>query len=104
MPQETTMPAIVFYRVSTARDTVVHSGPEGIAEAVIQVSIYSESIANARLLSENVRKLFHRYKGTVNTISIMNAKVIGERDLYDSDLNILHIPMEIMFRYQEATA
>lgn len=104
LPQQTTMPAIVFNRTSTIRDDIAHSGAMGLAEAVIQISIFSETSLDARNLSEAIRKLFHVYKGTVNTVQILLSKVINEIDLYDSETEIYHTVLDLHIKYREATS
>ena len=105
LPQETAMPAIVFSRVSTYRGDVAHSGAMGLAEAIIQISIYTEAFSSARSLSEEVRKLFHVYKGTNNGVQVLLSKVIEERDLpYESQLGVYHVAMDIQVKFREATS
>ncbi|HQY23182.1 MAG TPA: hypothetical protein PK389_05480, partial [Gammaproteobacteria bacterium] len=104
LPQQTTMPAIVFTRTNTMRDDIAHSGAMGLAQAIIQVSIFSETSLDARNLSDAIRKLFHVYKGTVNTVQILLSKVMNEIDLYDSETEIYHTVLDLDIKYREPTS
>lgn len=104
LPQETTMPAIVFQRITTSRDLIAHSGALGLAEAIVQISLYAETVASVRALSEAVRVLFHVYKGTQNSVEIILSRLINEVDLFESELEIYHVVMDFQVKFREATA
>jgi len=104
LPQETAMPAIVFQRITTSRDLIAHGGALGLAEAIVQVSIYAETVTSVRALSEAVRVLLHVYKGTLNSVEIILSRLVNEVDLFDSELEIYHVAMDFQVKFREATA
>ncbi len=104
LPQETTMPAIVFSRINTNRDLISHGGALGLAESIIQVSLYADTVPEVRALSEAVRKTLHVYKGTNNGVEILLSRLINEVDLFDSELEVYHVAMDFQVKFREATA
>jgi len=104
LPQEIALPAIVFFRVSTSREDLAHSGAMGLAETIIQISVYSSKVTEIRTLSDEIRKRLHGFKGTVSGVSILLSKMIQERDFFDSELNIFQEILEFQIKYREATS
>ncbi len=104
LPQETAMPCVVFSRISTQREDIAHSGAMGLAEAFMQISVYTEANASARGLANEIRKAFHCLKGTINGVVVMLSKVVQERDLYDSDQELYRVILELQIKYREATS
>lgn len=100
-PDVSSLPAIIFSRVSTERDTIAHSGALGVAQAMVQVSIYSENLLDGLTIGEEVRKLFHCTKGTWGTIVVQFSKVINELHLYEPQDEIKNLVFDLMLTYSE---
>lgn len=102
LSQEVAIPAVVFYRISTSRNEVAHSGPVGIATAIIQINIYADTIPKLRGLTESVRKRLHCYKGTAGGVAVMLSRCIQERDAYVNTQSIYQTIMEFRISFREA--
>ncbi len=101
LEQETTVPAIVFYRINTSRNELPHSGSIGVATALIQITIYSDTVANLRALAEAVRRRLHGYKGTAGTVAVLFSQCMQERDGYAHHQELFSTIMEFRIKYRE---
>lgn len=101
MPQEPTLPAIQYSRVSTFSRSYAHDGSCKVAKSRFQFNCYAEDALEAKQLSEAVRILFHAYTGTVVGETIFNATVENELDLYDQDLTDYSAVLDIVFFHKE---
>lgn len=63
LPQNPTLPAVVYQRIDERRETAMGSDP-GVVRARVQVSAWAATFTAARGIGEEVRKALQRYRGT----------------------------------------
>lgn len=102
-PQVSDLPCIIFTRLNTERDDVAHSGAMGAATAIVSVTAYGESFVAVQNISEQIRLLFHTWKGTAGSVVVLFSRVVNESPLIDSDLNLKSLTLDLELTYQEAT-
>ena len=102
LPQQATLPAIAFTRISTGR-SLHHSGTGQIAESSFQISCFSTNVKSAKSLAALVRAKLHNYVGTVGSDVIQRTEVVDEGpDLWEPDLMEYQIPLEVVFSHKES--
>ena len=103
LPQDAALPAIVQERISTIRLSALSDDPD-VSEARITVSAMATSISVVHGLSDNIRKTFHRYKGTAASVAINDCWLENESSLYYSDIEVYQQSLDYMFRFTETTS
>jgi hypothetical protein len=101
LPEKTTMPAIVFRRVSTNGAFVSHSGTSGTLTSEFEVESYAKEVSVAKSLATAVRKAFSGFSGTVAGVTIYRASVDNEYDDYDFESGLYTIPIEVYLMHDE---
>ena len=102
-PQVSDLPAIIFTRISTDRDDMAHDGAMGAAEAIMQVSCYSETLSEAMAISEQVRLLFHGWEGTAGGVEILLSKIVNENVFLNNEEDLKSVILDLSCLYREDT-
>lgn len=84
LPQDATLPAIVYSTISGYRPQS-QEGPSGIVRLRIQIDCWAETYAGAEALAEAVRLRLNGYRGSAGSGEIKGAFFDSERDLSDSE-------------------
>ena len=103
LPQDAALPAIVQERISTIRLSALSDDPD-VSEARISISAMATSISVAHGLADNIRRAFHRYKGTAASVTIDDCWLENESSLYYSDIEVYQQSLDYMFRFTETTS
>lgn len=85
LPQDCTMPAVVYERSATERISTFMADPD-MSESTIEVMAFASSVSNVNTLADYIRKAITRYKGTVGGIAIDDAWPINEYGTYNDDV------------------
>lgn len=93
-------PFLVVTTVGAQRE-LLHDGPMGIANKLIQVSCISNKVSSAKTLAEKVRKALHDFRGSVGDEFIFYASVQNEVDLSDPDYGH-QVAIDIDVSFKEA--
>tara|TARA_B100000809_G_scaffold154054_1_gene151418 strand:- start:1083 stop:1505 length:423 start_codon:yes stop_codon:yes gene_type:complete len=81
MPQDATLPAIVFQLISSISVDQVDSAA-GIANALVQVDIYGETHLAANNLAEDVRNAVHGYSGSMGSETVQSVGIANKIEGY----------------------
>ncbi len=100
MPQDGTLPAIVFSRIATDRE-LSHSGSIDVTKGVFQISCFSETPFGAKQLAKAVYSAMHGYAGTVGTEHVFMCKCINEVDAFEQDTDVFHVPLDMLVTYKD---
>ena len=100
MPQNTTMPAVVYQRVTGER---IHhlSGVSGRATPSIQFDIYSDSYSEAKSVADALRGVLDGYQGIAGAITVDSTLLIEELDGFDDETDYYRIMQEYKFSHLE---
>jgi len=101
MPQGVVFPAISFDRVSTDTRDLTHNGTNQTAQGTFQFSCFAEDPKTVKQLSAAVVKALHGWKGTVSGEKIFRSSVLNETDLFDEDMGIFQVAIDVAIMYRE---
>tara|TARA_R110000765_G_scaffold372450_2_gene462871 strand:+ start:521 stop:916 length:396 start_codon:yes stop_codon:yes gene_type:complete len=102
MPQNSTMPAIVFSRVSTSQNSLL-DGVDTLTQARIQFDIYGDTSSSVRDLATKVRALFNGHRGDLGGAAVQFATLDSELDsgFFDGDEERRRIITDFIFWLHE---
>ncbi len=69
LPQDPTLPAITYQRISTVLGAGI-SGPESLARVRVQVDCWATTVAGVAALGQAVLNALHGYSGTVDAVAV----------------------------------
>jgi predicted site-specific integrase-resolvase len=106
MPQDFTLPAIVYFRVSSERQHEAResSVTQGKARARYQFDCMAETYDGAKALGEALRIAMDGYIGLMGSNTVQACSLENDRDIYDSELDIYMRVMDFRIVYLEATS
>jgi hypothetical protein len=93
LPQEPTLPAITYQRISTPRVTA-HDGGTGLEYPRFQFDVYAATYAGARALAKLLVALFNAKKSAVTTGTV--TFVESDRDNYDPDTGVFRRMVDVV--------
>lgn len=79
VPQDATLPAIAYQRISGPRDHC-HTGATGLAFARVQLTYVAASYDGAKVLGEAVRAAMDGLRGSLGAVQIGSCMLDNERD------------------------
>tara|TARA_R110002074_G_scaffold383239_1_gene563449 strand:- start:473 stop:868 length:396 start_codon:yes stop_codon:yes gene_type:complete len=102
MPQNATMPAILFSRVSTSQNSML-DGIDTLTQVRIQLDIYGDTSASVRDLSTKLRTLLNGHAGDLGGSAVQFARLDSEIDagFFDGDEERRRIISDYMFFLHE---
>lgn len=103
LPQNPTLPAITFARVSGPRD-YTHSGESGLAEGRVQFDCWATTYKGAKALAAALIAALSGYLGTSASVEVASVFVIGETDEYtpqEGDEGDWRVSVDFWVRYYE---
>lgn len=99
LPQNATLPALSYFRVSTMRHSAM-GADTGLASARFQVSVWADSFSSARAVATQVRSALQRWSTTSGTV-IQDIFYLNETDLHDPQVNGYHTACDFQVHYEE---
>lgn len=103
MPQEGTLPALVFSRISSPRRLDME-GSSGYMDVRMRVDCYASSYSAVKALADAVRVSLNNVTGTLGGESVQRVMLLDDRDLGDVDGDAVYrrVALDFMVVYQEA--
>ena len=101
IPQEATLPAIAYARVS-ARRVKAHAAPTGLARARMQVTCVATSYSAVKALAAAVRKALEGVMGTVGGLALQGSWLETDADEYGDAEGLHSVRQDFMVWYTEA--
>lgn len=101
LPEKSTLPAIVFRRVSTAGANLSHSGTSGKLTSEFEIECYARDVTVVKNVALAVRKTFSGFSGIVSGLVIHRASVDNEYDDYDFESGLYTVPVEVFIMHDE---
>lgn len=99
-PIDSTIPLVVYRKVSTTGRSVPHSGAAGIARSQYQFSCVATTAIQSKQLADAIRGLLHGYSGTIDEDRIFVAQAVNEIDLSDEELGFA-VALDVLFTHAE---
>lgn len=101
LPQECTLPAISFSKVSVFGKDLTHSGTSQTANSIMQVSCWAKSVLAVKNLANAVKAALHGYSGSVGSDTIFFSKMVNEVDIFDPEVGVYHIPVDFELMHRD---
>jgi len=92
LPQDPTLPAITYQRISGPRIQELNAATEW-GRARIQYDCWSTTYLGAQTLAAAVRRSLNGHVGKLATLKV-GIRLDNERDLYEDELNIFRISQD----------
>ncbi len=102
LPQDVTLPAVVYTRISSEREVAMGKDP-GIARPRFDVSAWATTFDSSRAIAEQIRLALERFRGTEAGIVIQDIFVEAENDVFDSTSITYHAAIDFEVIHEEAT-
>jgi len=106
LPQNTTLPAVTFQRISGIRE-YSQSGPSGLAHPRFQFSCWAEKYEEAKAVAEQIRLALEGYKGMMggsDGVRVDAIYVEDDHDIYDPETKEYHVALDAIIWHEEVTA
>lgn len=103
MPQNCTMPAVTYRKVSGPRIHTMGTDP-GLAYPRFQFSCWGSSYSSAKNVAKKVQAALQDYKGQMGGALgvVVQASIMeNELDLYEPDTGLYHIPVDLVIWHEE---
>lgn len=109
LPPNAVLPAVVWQRVSSPPEALMsRDGYGNRVRARIQLMVWSETTAEARLLANRIKahlkQFVHRHMGAGGASCatfVLNAQPVGDRDLPEPSSDARRVLLEFIFEYIE---
>lgn len=99
LPQNATLPALSYFRVSTVRHSAMGSDC-GLVTARFQVSVWADSFSSVRAVANQVRSALQRWSTTSGTV-IQDIFYLNETDLHEPQVEGYHTACDFEVHYEE---
>ena len=87
LPQEVDLPAVTFFRVSNLHNHGM-GGDIALMETRLQVSILAASVSLMRAVTDAVRAVLSRWKGTYGSVVIQDSLLDNEMDDFEPETEV----------------
>lgn len=103
LPQDPTMPAISYFRVSGIRHKS-YGGPSGLAGPRIQIDAWAgepSGYKTAKELADLIRKRLDGFSGLLGTDRIWGAFLENDTDMYEDETKLHRVSQDYFVWYKE---
>ena len=101
IPQEATLPAVAYQRVSTRR-VKAHAAPTGLARVRVQVTCVARTYSEVKGLAVVVRKALEGVMGTVGGLALQGSWLETDADEYGDAEGLHSVRQDFMVWHTEA--
>ena len=101
IPQEATLPAVAYQRVSTRR-VKAHAAPTGLARVRVQVTCVARTYSEVKALAVVVRKALEGVMGTVGGLAVQGSWLETDADEYGDAEGLHSVRQDFMLWHTEA--
>ena len=101
IPQEATLPAVAYQRVSTRR-VKAHAAPTGLARVRVQVTCVARTYSEVKGLAVVVRKALEGVMGTVGGVTVQGSWLETDADEYGDAEGLHSVRQDFMVWHTEA--
>lgn len=98
MPQESTLPAITYQRIST-RDSYAHDGVQCLSKVRMQFDCYAETLLAAEAVAAAVRASLDGQRATWGAVSILASFRVNEQSFYDPTVEAYRMSDDYMITF-----
>jgi hypothetical protein len=99
MPQNPTLPAVTYQKISG----VVDYGVSSIKRPRFQFDAWASSYSSARAVAEQIKSALNRYTGTMGGaggVTVIGTWIENEMDLFEPDTGLYRVSVDIRFEHE----
>jgi len=99
LPQNPTLPAITYQKISRVGERAMSSPTPRVARARFQISCWGTSYASVKDVAEQVKAALQDYSGLMGGsggVQVLDVNVANEQDIYEPDTGIYHLSVDVM--------
>lgn len=100
VPQDATMPAIAYQRISSYRRPV-HGSPTSLARPRVQLTILDVTYSGVKALADACREAMDGYRGSAGGVTVGVAMAEDETDEYGTANNLHVVRQDYMIWHSE---
>lgn len=102
LPQEPTLPALVYQRISTNPLGHSHDGPNHLTRVRMQLRCHGATLLAAKTLADAVRDALDGYSGAMGTVTVQSVFREDEGDDDEPETGSWSVRADYMIVYDEA--
>ena len=99
LPQEPTLPAVVYHRISTPREFELENSL--LPHPRFQFDCWAEDFERAKAVQEQVRLALDLYKGLMGDYTVQTVIIEDEMDTYEPERGLWRSMVEAVIWYEE---
>ncbi len=91
-------PAVTFFKVSYVGERVLGGSNPKTVRSRFQFSCWAKTYASAKSVAVQIKSALQDYSGTVGGtggVKILDANPVDERDIYEQDTGVYHVPVDV---------
>lgn len=100
LPQNPTLPALTFRRVSTVPFSAM-SNDTGVTRCRLQVDVWARKYSDLDAVGDQVRQALQRWRNTGAGTEVLSSFYLNAVDLYEPENEIHHRAMDFEIDYRE---
>jgi hypothetical protein len=101
MPQNPTLPAVTYQKISGVVDYVMDD--TSIKRPRFQFDAWATSYSSARAVGEQIKSALNRYTGTMGGaggVAVIGTWIENETDLFEPDTGLYRVSIDIRFEHE----
>jgi len=98
LPQNPTLPAVTYFKVSRVGGRAMSSPTPRYIRVRFQFSCWSTSYGGVKGVAEQIKAAlqdYHGLMGGTHGVTVLDADVANEQDIYEPDTGIYHLPVDV---------
>lgn len=100
LPQNPTLPAVSYVKISAAREVLMGADP-GMASPVFQFDCWAETYTEAKDVCTRLRQALERYNGVNAGVTIHDCYIVNETDAFESPVETFHVMLDVQVWHNE---
>lgn len=104
LPQNPTLPAIVYQRISAPPDPLSLDGPGGRLRTRVQLGLWASTWSGSRTLAAAVREVLHGWSGIGDGQDVMLIAEANETDDYEPETKLYRVVADYYVHTKENVA
>lgn len=102
LPQEATLPAVVYRLIGTTDRGLSQSGSDGLADARFQFDVWADDPDEADAIAAELVAAFHGFRGFMGDTVVGAARVANDIDDDEPMTGLYRRIVDVLIQHQEA--
>lgn len=104
LPQNATLPAIVYRRIGPTDRALSQSGPVDLVDARFQFDVWAADPDTADAVAEQLRLVLHGYAGAMGGVAVGVSRVVNDVDEDEPTTGLYRRILDAQIQHAEAIA